>query len=220
MLMVSGAMLFFDADWPRKLIGRARRFVGRASASNTGVSQPARAGRWSAGAAAVVAAYCLVQAVVPLRTFLYPGDVLWHEQGMRYSWRVMVREKNGSIRYRVRWSGAKREVQVSPSRYLTSHQEREMSGQPDLILQLAQRIARDFEARGRDDVEVRADAIVSLNGRRAARMIDPDVDLASERDTLAVMRWITPSPPGDPLPAYPRQGSAPFHVAVHERVTR
>jgi hypothetical protein len=225
MLMVSGAMLFFDADWPRKLIGRARRLVGRASASDTGasassVSQPARVGRWSAGAAAVVVAYCLVQALVPLRTFLYPGDVLWHEQGMRYSWRVMVREKNGSIRYRVRWSGAEREVQVSPSRYLTSHQEREMSGQPDLILQLAQRIAHDFEARGREDVEVRVDAIVSLNGRRAALMIDPNVNLASERDTLAVMRWITPAPPGDPLPAYPRRDSPPFHVAAHERMTR
>ena len=139
---------------------------------------------------------------------------------MRYSWRVMVREKNGSIRYRVRWSGAEREVQVSPSRYLTSHQEREMSGQPDLILQLAQRIAHDFEARGREDVEVRVDAIVSLNGRRAALMIDPNVNLASERDTLAVMRWITPAPPGDPLPAYPRRDSPPFHVAAHERMTR
>ena len=74
--------------------------------------------------------------------------------------------------------------------------------------------------RGREDVEVRVDAIVSLNGRRAALMIDPNVNLASERDTLAVMRWITPAPPGDPLPAYPRRDSPPFHVAAHERMTR
>jgi hypothetical protein len=136
---------------------------------------------------------------------------------MRYSWRVMVREKNGSIRYRVRWRGAEREVQVPPSQYLTSHQEREMSGQPDMILQLARRVANDFEARGHEDVEVRVDALVSLNGRRAAPMIDPDVDLAHESDTVAVMPWIAPSPPGDPLPALRNGGGL---VAASERTTR
>jgi hypothetical protein len=105
----------------------------------------------------------------------------------------------------VRWRDSDREVYVSPSRYLTSHQEREMSGQPDLILQLARRIAADFEARGYEDVEIRADALVSLNGRRAVPMIDPDVDLAQERDTVAVMRWIEPRPLEDPLPAHRRR---------------
>jgi hypothetical protein len=119
----------------------------------------------------------------------------------------MVREKNGSITYRVRWRDAEREVQVPPSKYLTSHQEREMSGQPDLILQLAHRIADDFRSRGYEDVEVRADALVSLNGRHAAPMIDPEVDLARQPDTLALMSWIEPRPEVDPLPAYRNAGT-------------
>jgi hypothetical protein len=200
-LMVSGAMLFFDADWPRKLLVRMR---GRALPSVESRGQDSPAGRWSSALAVVVAVFCLVQVVAPLRAHLYPGDVLWHEQGMRYSWRVMVREKNGSIRYRVRWRGAQREIQVPPSRYLTSHQEREMSGQPDLILQLAHRIADDLEAEGRQAVEVRVDALVSLNGRRAALMINPDVDLTRVDDGVSRARWIASSPPGDPLPAYPK----------------
>ena len=40
-----------------------------------------------------------------------------------------------------------------------------MSGQPDLILQLAHHIRDDFERRGQGPVEVRVDALVSLNGR-------------------------------------------------------
>ncbi len=205
-LMVSGATLFFEPDWPRRLLARFRAGSGAAGAARhdaTPAASTATAGRWSTLGAALVGTYCVIQALMPLRAYLYPGDVLWHEQGMRYSWRVMVREKNGSIRYRVRWRGAEREVQVPPSRYLTSHQEREMSGQPDLILQLARRIAGDYESLGHEDVEVRVDALVSLNGRRAAPIIDPDADLAHEPDTLAVMHWIAPSPPGEPLPAYP-----------------
>ena len=208
-LMVSGATLFFDADWPRALWARIATRTPRSATASPKTPTAARpVAGWSNLAAALVAAYCVFQAVMPLRTHLYPGDVLWHEQGMRYSWRVMVREKNGSIRFRARWRGAERELQVSPSEYLTSHQEREMSGQPDLILQLAQRIGEDLEARGYEDVEVRADAWVSLNGRRAARMIDPEADLASERDTVRVMEWIAPAPDTAPLPADPRNRRA------------
>jgi hypothetical protein len=218
-LMVSGATLFFDADWPRRLVARVRGTTKNlgATAVAVGPREGAATGRWSTFVATLVAAYCILQVATPLRAYLYPGDVLWHEQGMRYSWRVMVREKNGSVRYRVRWRGAERDVQVPPSQYLTSHQEREMSGQPDMILQLARRIARDFEARGHEDVEVRVDALVSLNGRRAAPMIDPAVDLAHEPDTVAVMPWIAPSPPGDPLPAV-RKGRT--LVAASERTAR
>lgn len=207
-LMVAGATLFFEPDWPRKIAaGRRSRGVapGRGLASGGGPGDGQQSARWSTPAAVLVAAYCVFQIVMPLRAFAYPGHVLWHEQGMRYSWRVLVREKNGSITYRVRWRGADREVLVPPSKYLTSHQQREMSGQPDLVLQLAHHIAKDFESRGFDDVEVRADALVSLNGRRAAPMVDPEVDLALEPDTLAPMSWIEPRPELDPLPAYPER---------------
>ena len=69
-----------------------------------------------------------------------------------------------------------------------------MSGQPDLVLQLAHHIARDFESMGHDDVEVRADTLVSLNGRRAAPMIDPDVNLVNVDDGVCgSQRWIAPS---------------------------
>ena len=218
-LMVSGATLFFDPDWPRRLLARLRIGPGAAAAcpDATPAASSATAGRWSTLVAALVGVYCVIQALMPVRAYLYPGDVLWHEQGMRYSWRVMVREKNGSIRYRVRWRGAEREVQVPPSRYLTSHQEREMSGQPDLILQLARRIAGDYEILGHEDVEVRVDALVSLNGRRAVPIVDPDVDLAHEPDTLAIIDWIAPSPPGEPLPAYPEARGL---VAESKRIVR
>jgi hypothetical protein len=42
--------------------------------------------------------------------------------------------------------------------------------------------------------QVRADVFVSLNGRPTARLIDPDVDLAQQRDRLTAQRWILPAP--------------------------
>jgi hypothetical protein len=117
---------------------------------------------------------------------------------MRYSWRVMVREKNGAVTFLVRSMTSGRTWHVGPERYLTRLQERQMSGQPDLILQLARHIRNDFAARGFGPVEVRVQAMVSLNGRKIAPLIDPTVDLASVHDGIGRATWILPAPSGPP----------------------
>jgi vitamin K-dependent gamma-carboxylase len=194
-LMSTAALVFFSPSWPRRWAGRAWQ---PSSPSTPSPSTPAPS-PWRRAGLGLAAAYCLFQALFPLRHHLHGGDVLWHEQGMRWAWKVMVREKHGSVSYRVRFVDSGKELQVSPRRYLDSRQEREMSGQPDLIAQLARHIARDFEARGRGPVEVRADTRVSLNGRPARPMIDPTRDLARVDDSLGRADWILPAPEEPPI---------------------
>ena len=194
-IMIVSLTVFFEPSWPRRFVRSKGRF-GRPLPLRWSQVQWTGARRL---AIAALALYVSVQAAVPARAFLYGGDVLWHEQGMRFSWRVMVREKNGSITYRVKSDRWKRERHIYPSRYLTSHQEREMSGQPDQILHLGQHIAADFESKGHRDVEVRVDALASLNGRRMQALIDPDVNLTEVRDGLHKAGWILPAPDSPPI---------------------
>ena len=199
-IMVVAATVFFAPDWPRTWL-RARKGHAPTPAPAT-VSTPVAPvapGRWHGLALAAMVAYAGVQVLMPLRHFLYPGDVVWNEEGMRWSWKVMLREKHGSVTYYVRTPGSAKELQVLPRRYLDSRQEREMAAQPDLILQLAHHIAQDFRARGHGDVEVRAEALVSLNGRPAQPMIDPEVDLSRVTDGLARKPWILPEPQDPPV---------------------
>ncbi|MBX3247598.1 MAG: HTTM domain-containing protein [Myxococcales bacterium] len=210
LIMTSAATIFFDPSWPRGVVAalaRVRARVGGgevehrreapADARPLETAPPRRP--WRVVLAGALALFALVQVVAPLRAHAYGGDLLWHEQGMRWSWRVMCREKDGSVAFRVTVPGRRRELVVPPSRYLTPHQEREMSGQPDLILQLARRIAEDFRARGHAQVEVRVDAFASLNGRPLARLIDPEVDLAQVRDGIGFASWILPAPDSAPI---------------------
>ena len=104
--------------------------------------------------AAVV--WCAFHVLMPLRQLVISENVLWDEAGMRFSWRVMVREKSGTLTYRVTLPEG-RVVEVSPYDTLTHRQVNEMIGQPDLILQLAHHIRDDYAKRG-VHVEVRADA--------------------------------------------------------------
>jgi vitamin K-dependent gamma-carboxylase len=193
-IMIVSALVFFDDDWPRRYL---RRLPGAPAEPVVSESAPRRT-VWQRAALVVVAAYCLVELVLPLRFLAYGGDVRWHEQGMRFSWRVMVREKNGSITFVVRNKTTRRTWHVQPDRYLTRLQERQLSGQPDLILQLAHHIRDDFERRGLGPVEVRVDALVSLNGRRLSPLIDPSVDLATVRDGIGRASWILPAPSEPP----------------------
>jgi vitamin K-dependent gamma-carboxylase len=183
-IMVLSALVFFPPDWPLRL---ARGRFGRGA---TGACSPLP----SRAARVAIAAYCVLQVLVPLRFLAYGGNVRWHEQGMRFSWRVMVREKNGSTTFVLHDPRTGRTWHVQPRAYLTPLQEREMATQPDLILALAHRIRDDAEARGEGPVEVRVQAIASLNGRRAVPLVDPDVDLATVEDGLARAPWIMPAP--------------------------
>lgn len=202
-IMTAATTLFFEPDWPRRLLARLGGALGRRSGpEGWGSASPAFAplaasGRFHPVIGGVLVSYCLFQALFPLRHLIYEGDVLWNERGMRYAWKVMVREKNGSVAYRVTDPASGRTWQVSPHAYLDWRQANEMAAQPDLILQLAHHVAQDFERRGVPHVEVRVDSWVSLNGRPAARMIAPDVDLL-EVDPRAG-DWILPPPDGPPV---------------------
>jgi hypothetical protein len=191
-LMTVATTLFFEPDWPRRLLRQPRP-------PEAGARPAVRA-----PALAAMAAFCLVQALFPLRAHvLYPDrldGVLWHEQGMRWAWKVMVREKNGSVVYRATDTSMGRTWEVPAERYLQPRQAAEMAGQPDLIADLAWRVAEELRAQGVGPLEVRVDAWASLNGRAPARLIDPEVDLlTADRTWWRPAPWITARPEGPPL---------------------
>jgi vitamin K-dependent gamma-carboxylase len=192
-IMIVAATVFFSPSWPRRLRFRA----APASPDPPPILTPHAPRHLLAPQGLALggfALFFLLQTTLPFRHFLYGGNVLWHEQGMRFSWRVMVREKNGSLTYHVRAPATGRTWEVSPRDYLRDYQERDMSTQPDLIWQLAQHIGREFDGRGHGRVEVRAEAHVALNGRPSALLIDPHVDLRTVGDGLSPKAWVLPAP--------------------------
>jgi hypothetical protein len=193
-IMSISALVFFSPSWPRAL---ARRLApSRAEVFEAAPMDDARrsAPLLHRVALGLGALYCVAQILMPLRCHLYGGNVLWHEQGMRFSWRVMIRAKGGATTFIVRPKDGAHVFHVSPREYLSPFQENEMSSQPDLVLQLAHHIGTDFERRGYGAVEVRAESMVSLNGRRGALLVDPDVDLTTVRDGLGRASWLLPAP--------------------------
>jgi hypothetical protein len=186
-IMMLVTTLFFAPTWPRRWLRRGWPAVCPTPVPTSGPRSLRQKARLLLGVA-----YFVVQCLVPLRHYLYPGNVLWTEQGMRFAWKVMLVEKTGHVEFHVHDPVTGSTWMVAPATYLTPRQEKMMATSADMILALARQIAADFHRRGFTQVEVRAAAYMSLNGRPSQPFIDPSVDLAKVALGLAPKAWLLP----------------------------
>ena len=207
-LTLFGTLIFFEPDWPRRvwraLTSRAKPAVAQtgqagaaAPAMATATALPAPGHRLVIG---LLAAWFGLQVLVPLRHLLYPGNVSWTEEGHRFAWQMMLREKSGVAGFRVSDPASGRIWHVNLPDYLTRRQINKMATRPDMLLQFAHYLARTWEREySLPRVEVRVTSAVSLNGRPPVPLVDPDRDLAAEPRNLYPADWILPLT--EPLPA-------------------
>lgn len=183
-VMIAGTLVFFAPDWPSRLRWGSSRSLGSSTPDfgrAVGVARPV---------VAVLIVLAVVQLVLPLRHYAYPGNVRWTEEGYYGAWRVMVTEKAGYAQYRITDPTTGSTWQADPSLVLTDWQAEQADVRPDLIHATAHLLARHYEDEGKPDVEVRADVWMSMNGRPPRRMVDPTVDLAAIPRNLAPSKWI------------------------------
>ena len=148
-----------------------------------------RLGRPATAALVTLAA---LQVVLPLRHYAYDGNVRWTEEGYYLSWRVMLTEKAGHVEFRVTDPVTGRSWTAGPELVLADWQAEHADVRPGLIHATALLIADHYRRAGMADVEVRADAWVSMNGLPARRIIDPDTDLAAIPRVGFGSPWILP----------------------------
>ena len=128
---------------------------------------------------AALAAYAAIQLALPLRSFFYATPPGWSYAGFNCAWRVMIVEKTGYVEFHAIDSASGRDWRVPTENYLTPRQQALMAQDPDLIRAMARHLAAELEARGFKQIQIRADAFATLNGRPSQRLIDPNVNLAS-----------------------------------------
>ncbi|MCS7004404.1 MAG: HTTM domain-containing protein [Cytophagales bacterium] len=138
--------------------------------------------------------YVAFQLVFPLRCYLYPGNMYWTEQGYRFGWRVMLVEKLGDAVFFIKDKKTGKEFEVINSEFLNEHQLKQVSFQPDLILQFAHFLKKHYEQQGMKDVAVRAQVYITMNGEKAKLYFDPQLDLTQIQDSWKPYTWLYPFP--------------------------
>lgn len=122
-------------------------------------------------------AYLIIHVLLPLRHWLYPGDVNWTEEGHRLAWHMMLRVKTGYVNFRVVDNDTGEEWTVKPIEYLTNKQSRVIASRPDMMWQFIQILKEDLRSRGHENIAIFANGRVSLNGSDYQPLYDPEYDL-------------------------------------------
>ncbi|MGH7784298.1 MAG: HTTM domain-containing protein, partial [Candidatus Binatia bacterium] len=133
---------------------------------------------------ALVFAFLLFHVLMPMRHFLYPGNVNWTEEGQFFSWRMKLRDKKGTVAFIVKDQKSGDILDFDPKAELTEDQFFKMPVVPQMIVQYAHHLQDQARSVGYKDVTVRARAVVSMNGRAPQDLIDPSVDLTKVSNVL------------------------------------
>jgi hypothetical protein len=104
----------------------------------------------------------------------------------------MLMEKAGKTFFYVSDKNYPGEQEIHPGCHLTLNQEKMMSTQPDMILQYAHHLRKQWKQQGLENPCIRAESWVSLNGKGSRLLLDPLVDLGSTHYSMGNNRWILP----------------------------
>lgn len=174
--------LFLNPSWPRR-IPVLRSFMP------WGIEKISQ--ERSRKLEAVLITYAFIHLMLPLRHHFYPGVSNWTEEGHMFSWRMMLRDKKGTLNFYIQRPSGELEL-AKPLDHITSRQYDDIIGKPDLILSFAHYLRDYYKKKYGEPVAVYASARVSLNGRPRKEMIAPGVDLAKENRSLFPYQWVLP----------------------------
>lgn len=186
-VMIFSALIFFPAHQQEEWLRKVENLFGFPQWADVQFVQ-----RHSSPKFLFFGILLALQLLLPWRYLLYPGSVFWNEEGYRFSWRVMLMEKAGTVNFRITDPTTAHSMMVDNRAYLTPQQEKMMATQPDMLLQFAHHLDNVFAEKGIDDPVVTADAFVTLNGRRSRRFVDPNIDLSEQLLNLEHREWILP----------------------------
>lgn len=172
-LMMAATLIFFPPDWPLRLLqrfGSAEETDGE-SATVAPLGSPTPPPTWTL-VPTILVLWVVLQSLIPLRHIAIEGSSSWTEEGHRFAWHMMLRDKSGTARFTL--TDGEHTWTVDPADLLTKDQLRELAWYPEHLVQFAHHLSSVHGG-----AEVRADTSVSLNGRDPQPIVDPTIDLAA-----------------------------------------
>ncbi len=200
--LMSGAItIFFDPDWPRQ----AARRLGWSSTAPARTQAPPPSATHAALTLTALLVYAVVQLIMPLRHFFYPGYVSWTEEGHRFSWHMKLREKRSKLTITATDPATGRSWILDPEQDLHPRQAKKVETFPDVLLQYVHYHRDRLRQEGIAHPVITVDWLCSLNGRPYQRLVDPTVNLAEVEDSWRPAWWVLPLDDGQPSPGSPSQ---------------
>ena len=168
--------LFFEPDFPKKILSRLRPIFQQKTDSRSEPSEMIKmvSHKWIHYG---ISAYVILQLVLPLRHWMMPGWVNWNELGHRYSWRMMLRNKQARMTFFLTNPTTKETRHAHASDYLHPKQVHTLQYKPEMMIAFAHYLKKLVQQNVGFEPIVRVAVELSLNGRPHQPFTRPNLDV-------------------------------------------
>lgn len=130
----------------------------------------------------VLVFFFLIQLLLPLRSFIVPGNVAWHRQGYDFSWRMMLNNYEVSyFQFKVEMPELNDSYFVDFSKLVTYRQFYHAYHDPYMIHTMAQKLKLDAQRKYRtENIKVFCNSNVKLNQHDFKQLVHPEIDLGKQ----------------------------------------
>jgi len=189
-LSITMAVFFFNAETIRKIFFRKEPAIPVAQPTTVNLNPGKKL------LAFFLAVYLIFQLYLPMRSWFYPGNVFWTEEGYRMSWKMMLRKKTGTITFKLHDPVSGKTWVDDPLQKFKPQQVYWIAICPDIAWQYAQRLKKDYNKKGFPHLEIYAIDSVRLNNSHPQLLINPNVDLATiQWQVFRHAAWLMPFNP-------------------------
>ncbi len=191
-MTIAATLLFFDPDWPRRIINKVRRSTGRKLyiGEGTKCSYPYRIVITS-----FVSVWLFVQILVPMMALWHTNlETAWKGHLDNFTWRMMLNDKAVyTASFVVDMPEINKVAFVPAENYLSKRQCFRITTMPNMAIQYTQYLKRAYQREFQtENVSVHAYIKMSVNYREPEIWADPTVDLASKQPIWDPHEWIMP----------------------------
>lgn len=205
--MLTATFLFYNPGWPERFVQSIKKF--RAKVPNIRFmlkclyNPPARklfegdiqSVKLKPVPLILICIHFAIQFILPLRHFLYKGDVAWTGEGHLFSWRMMLTSSDDAVRIRMKFPNDPNQYYVDLFAYMNRGQLNKITKTPKMILKFTNHLRNEVEKNtGITDIYIHVEMYKSVNYRAPALLNDTTLNYANlNYSWIDHASWILPN---------------------------
>jgi len=190
-LMLASLILFFNPDWPIKILSKFKRQAPIKTDSLMNIPAPSMRSQKLIVYCLMI--YCLIQLALPLRQHLYSGNKLWTSQGERFAWRMILKRERSTLDIYLTDPRTNKTYTINPFKtYLSRRQYQIMATRPEMLLQFAHFLRDKAIKEGIANPIIHMDNHHGINGRPLQQKILSTTNLSLIKKTDPYTSWLLP----------------------------
>lgn len=170
-MMIAISVLFFPPNQVRVFVSRWFKGI-RTELQDQPIFKPQT---WIS---VLVITFLFLNIAFPLRHHFIEGDVFNTEEGHRMSWRMMLRSKSGTLRFKIKNNATGLYEFPEIDSMLSKGQKRTIATHPDAAYWFIQKLKVHYADKGWNDIAIYGISNVRVNKRERFSQYDEDRDLA------------------------------------------